>query len=273
MFPNLVVHISATAITILSLFCQLPVISAFSFRYNVDFEYCWNHTVRYLNTSNYDDKRQYFLWDRTHSYRLNLSQPLLTLFGCESLCNDGYELWPADDTLLRVVTWVLPACVLLVHFHFAPLGLGNQFAVITHLLGDPLDTLWSMMTRQEVNRRFYRRAKSYSDRNDFKHVATVWSAYDELGWGNPSRWFADALQERGPQRLNNPPVPNWQNLTRQNTSQHIQALDFLEAAHTRVGTLDANADTQERNSNGPTPAELYYIQLASHRLACNRLES
>lgn len=182
MFTHLAVHKSAVAVIVLLLLGQLPVISAFRLRRNVNFAYCWNSTVQYLNTTNYDDKRQYFPWDRTHSYRLKLSQPLLSLFGCESLCNDGFELWPADDIVLRVVMWVLPACVLLVHFHFAPLGVGNNIAVITHLLGDPLDTLWSMMTRQEVNRRLHRRANRYRELgSDFKHVATVWSAYDELG--------------------------------------------------------------------------------------------
>ena len=227
MFIHLGLHKSADAVIVLLLLCQFPAISAFRPRRNVVFDYCWNSTVQYLNTTDYDDKRQYFPWDRTHSYRLNLSQPLLSLFGCESLCNDGYELWPADDTLSRAVMWVLPACVLLVHFHIAPLGFGNKIAVITHSLGDPFDTLWSMMTRQEVNRRLLRRA---NELGTDKHVATIWSAYDELGWGNPAPWFDNALQNR------------------QNQNPERRNIPF-------------------------TQTELYYIQLASHRLACNRSES
>lgn len=265
---------SAVAIIVLLLLCQLPVIAAFRFRRNVNFEYCWNTTVQYLNTTEYDDKRQYFPWDRTHSYRLNLSQSLLSLFGCESLCHDGFELWSADDTVSRVVMWVLPACVLLVHFHFAPLGIGNQIAVIVHLLGDPLDTLWSMMTRQEVNRRLHRRANRFSELStDFKHVATVWSAYDELGWSNPSAWFADALRKRNPEWRNSLTAPNKRSLARQNTRWLFQSWKRLEAGDVSGRSSDAEAKFQETDIRGPESAELYYIQLASHRLASNRSES
>lgn len=274
MLTHLGAHISAVAVIVLLFLCQLPVISAFSFRRNVNFEYCWNSTVQSLNTTDYDDKRQYFPWDRTHSYQIKLSQPLLSLFGCESLCNDGFELWPVDDTLLRVVMWVLPACVLLVHFHFAPLGLGNKLAVIAHLLGDPLDTLWSMLTRQEVNRRLHRRANRYCESPiDFKHVATVWSAYDELGWGNPSKFFADALRERNSGRRSSTPTPNRQNLSRQDTRQLFRMFSNMEAARALGRTPEGEAEFQETDGKGLTQAELYYIQLASHRLACNRSES
>lgn len=274
MFIHLGVHKFAVAFIILLLFCQLPAVSAFRFRRNVNFEYCWNSTVQFLNTTDYDDERQYFPWDRTHSYRLKLSRPLLSLHGCESLCEDGYELWPADDTLLRVFMWVLPACVLLVHFHFAPLGLGNKIAVITHLLGDPLDTLWSMMTRQEVNRRLYRRANRYRKLGtDFKHVATVWSTYDELGWGDPSPWFANALRVRNLNRRSATPASDGQNVARRSTDQHLRDLNFQETASILLRNLDAGDEILEVDVHGLSEMELYYIQLASHRLACNRSES
>lgn len=68
MLINLGVHKSAVAVIVLLLLCQLPAISAFRPSRNVDFAYCWNSTVQYLNTTNYDDKRQYFHGTgRTHT--------------------------------------------------------------------------------------------------------------------------------------------------------------------------------------------------------------
>src|SRR6266487_5784140 len=68
-----------------------------------------------LNLNISDNKKQYFL-------SLDPSRPLLTLFGCEQLCGKGYELWPVQDTLGRFVLWVLPAIILIAHYHFAPLS-------------------------------------------------------------------------------------------------------------------------------------------------------
>ncbi|KAI9766170.1 MAG: hypothetical protein M1840_006737 [Geoglossum simile] len=242
------------------------LVSGFSYKKNVKFDYCWNQTVSFFNTTDYSDKRQFFVWDRTHSYRLNLSHPLLTLSGCESTCGDGYELWEWDDTLLRITMWILPAIVLLVHFNFAPLGVANIFAVITHIVGDPLDTLWSMMTRQEVNRRLYECARKYSDGSDGsepKHIATIWSAYDELGWKDASSHFAETLEHRDP----NTPSQIRHNRPEQNIFH--RGLTILNA---RMGGPRGyeNLPTEGRR---PTSAELYYIQLASHRLASNRSES
>jgi hypothetical protein len=253
----------ALVINLLPLGPFAPV-SGFSFKQNVNFDYCWNHTVSFFNKTDYsDDKRQFFPWDRTHSYRLNLTDPLLTLFGCESTCGNGYELWPADDTLLRITMWVFPAIVLLVHFHFAPLGTANKFSVIAHILGNPLDTLWSMMTRQEVNRRLYERARRYSDGHEFKHIATIWSAYDELGWQDPSSHFASTLRLRDPDTL----PQSMHNQPEQNIPH--RGLAILEAWK----GSPPGYNIQVREGRGPTPAELYYIQLASHRLASNRSES
>jgi hypothetical protein len=65
------------------------------------------------------------------------------------------------------------------------------------LFGNPIDCLWSMLTRHEVNRRLYGRANSLlSGRDDLKKplidaylktplveaIAGIWMAYDEIGW-------------------------------------------------------------------------------------------
>lgn len=168
----------------------------------------------------------------THSYRINPDRPLLTPAGCESLCNDGFQLWAAQDTLLRFVLWLLPVIVVIAHFHFPPLASSNVIAVIVHLLGDPIDSLWSMMTRQEAFRRLFRRAKISGLPNE-KSVTTVWGAYEEIGWQDPSENMLNVLDARKQrQKLVN-------------------------------GTTQPLIDKKE----------LYAIELAAHRITCNRSES
>jgi hypothetical protein len=259
-------------------------ISAFHLLPNADFPSCWNRTVQFLDPSNYNDSRQIWLWDRTHTIRTN-SHPLASLAFCESACGDGYQLWEWDDTVLRITMWVFPAIVLLVHFHFAPLGVGNICAIIMHLLGDPLDTLWSMMTRQEINRRFYRRAKNYSGTNEFRHIATVWSAFDELGWRDPSSHFANTLRRRSdPDTSNSDESTSNSDESTSNSDESRgpnEGIQKTEGIFNRIVALINSKKSSQggyhylpiREDQGLTKAELYHIQVASHRLASNRSES
>jgi hypothetical protein len=254
-------------------------VSAFTFRHNVDFGYCYDHKVKTLNTSDESDTAtQFFLWDRTHSYREQLDHPLLTLVGCERLCNDGYELWPPEDTLLRLVLWIFPATVLIAHFHFAPLPARNICAVVAHLLGDPIDSMWSMLTRQEANRRFYRRATTSGLLNG-KPVATIWSACEELGLHDASTYFFDALRARDSQRHS----PDHQGISpSQLPSQVPTPGDYGEQTATpplrqflrRLTVWDVERAVQVIHfQNGPDDAEFYLIELAAHLLSSNRSES
>jgi hypothetical protein len=104
----------------------LPSISrAFEFVRNVDFDYPYER-VQALNISDLSDTAtQFFRFNSARWQRIGPDRPLLTLQGCERLCHDGYQLWSGQDTLLRFVLWVLPAVVLVGHFHFAPLPATN----------------------------------------------------------------------------------------------------------------------------------------------------
>lgn len=236
--------------------------------WNVDFDYCYDE-VKNLNTANLsDNRRQYFLFDPRTGQRIHPDRVLLTLEGCEEICHDGYGLWPAQDTLLRLILWLLPAVVLVAHFHFAPLPATNICQVILHLLGDPVDSMWSMLTRQEANRRFFRRATTRGLQNG-QPVATVWSAYDELGWKDPSAFFFKSLRERAPTVPTNatpsPPTLGG-NLSGQG------GWNFIRRATTWANREPEVAqDTQFRFP--PDNTEMYYIELAAQRLTSNRSES
>jgi hypothetical protein len=124
------------------------------------------------------DEKQFFV-------SLEPDRPLLTLAGCEHFCGTGIQIWPAQDTLGRLVLWVLPVTVLIAHYHFGPLSVRGKIAVVAHLLGDPIDSLWSLLTRQEVYRRLYHRSKKVEPKLA-DDIATIWAAYDEVGWQDAS---------------------------------------------------------------------------------------
>ena len=116
-------------------------------------------------------------------------QLLLTFPGYEHVCGDGWQLWPIPYILDHFSLWVLPAVILISHFLFPPLPWENYAFVIFHAIGDPIDSLWSILARQEAQQRLYRAARDIPgliNPNDHKYIATVWSAYEEVGWQDAS---------------------------------------------------------------------------------------
>lgn len=258
------------------LFAGLQVVAAFQSVQNVNFAYCYEYNVSTLNTSNLsDNKIQYFLFDSATGERIRPNEPYLTLYGCEALCHDGYQLWPAQDTLQRLLLWVVPSLVLIAHFHFAPLSAANSLAVIAHLLGDPIDSIWSMLTRQEASRRFYRRAAS--SKLLPKHaIATVWSAFDELGWRDASAYFFESLRKRDKEQQ-----PKLRSRSPEASSSQVPA----PLASRRNGQRSNNnrrlniwnrkpSKSQDVSFNvAPDETEIYYIELAAQRLTSIRSDS
>lgn len=159
----------------------IPAAKAFQFVRNANFDHCYLNETQPRNESDCAlNEMQYCV---------------VSLSLCERLCGDGYDLWPAKETLSRVVLWVVPAIVLLAHFHFAPLGAGNVCAVLVHLVGDPIDSIRSMLIRQEVNRRLYRRAQHLFGeiRERGEAVASIWATYEELGWQEASGFIGSPI--------------------------------------------------------------------------------
>lgn len=260
-------------------FAGFQVVTAFRWVQNVNFTYCYQYNVSTLNTSDLsDNKIQYFLFDSATGERIRPDEPYLTLYGCEALCHDGYQLWPAQETLQRLLLWVVPSLVLIAHFHFAPLPAANSLAVIAHLLGDPIDSIWSMLTRQEACRRFYRRAAS-SKLLPKQAIATVWSAFDELGWRDASGCFFESLRLRD--REQQPNLPS-QSPEASSSQVHVS---LETAAPRRNGQRSNNnrrlniwnrrsVEPQDTSFNvPPDEVETYYIELAAQRLTSNRSDS
>jgi hypothetical protein len=115
------------------------------------------------------------------------TNPVLTLSGCNALC--GGHVSPYADIGPRLTTWLIPAIALLVNLQFAPIGKGRFLSVI-HLLGDPIDPMFSFLSKVEVWNRCYSRAEELHKRhprrmplpreNQAKNLAVIFSAIEEL---------------------------------------------------------------------------------------------
>jgi hypothetical protein len=75
---------------------------------------------------------------------------VLTLTGCRQKCGESWAAFPWEESIQKLSTWLIPVLLLLGTLHFPPLpALYNVFSVV-HVLGDPIDAIWSMLTKREV---------------------------------------------------------------------------------------------------------------------------
>jgi len=147
----------------------------------VNFTMCYYEKVKSLNTSDLSDKRQSFLYDITGTKRLEADKPYLSLLGCAELCGHSdpmaEQIWSASEIGGRFIAFIIPVIVLAGRFSYSAAGLKNAIFTFIHLIGDPIDSSWSLLTRQEVARRNWILAVEWWSQNP-KHVATVFTVFD-----------------------------------------------------------------------------------------------
>ncbi|UPK99790.1 hypothetical protein LCI18_010725 [Fusarium solani-melongenae] len=127
----------------------------------------------------------------------------LTIDGCHKMCPEAdfglYEdMWP------RILTWLLPALLLVGNLHVARVGTVNRLFAMLHFMGDPIDSLWSLLTKAEVWNRFYAIALRATPRGpDYeasaRALAAILSAFEELTNDMPSvnRELENLMHENG----------------------------------------------------------------------------
>lgn len=124
---------------------------------NVNFTSCLKEIQDIKDPNEYNRLHPGFFYDPLRR--------LLSIYGCNQICREGYAAWDTGDIVNRFSLWLLPALMLISHFTFTPLGVSNSMAVITHALGDPIDSLWSILTRLEINRRLLRLSEEKMKKN------------------------------------------------------------------------------------------------------------
>ncbi|KAF8543174.1 hypothetical protein BDD12DRAFT_726849 [Trichophaea hybrida] len=85
----------------------------------------------------------------------------LTFKNCTSVCPD-WEQYETVDVFQRISLWIVPLIVLVGNFQVAPLGSLNTIFSVIHLLGDPIDSMCSLLTKLEVSKRLHARWISLS---------------------------------------------------------------------------------------------------------------
>ena len=112
----------------------------------------------------------------------------LTLPGCNEFCGKGTLYW---DWLPRIAIWTIPILLLLSNLELTPID-KKRFTAIVRALGDPIDSVYSLVYKLYVWDRLYRISLDYvkdqtgeAETNDeirrrARLVAAVLSGFEEL---------------------------------------------------------------------------------------------
>lgn len=110
-------------------------------------------------------------------------RPCLTNDACIHFNSNGVNWQPFDrsDVLFRVQLWKTPLIQLIAQMGLPPLGWGSNIFVVVHLVGDPLDTIWSLSHKIFL---CHRRVEKWSHHRDRQAIAMVVISHDEWGEDN-----------------------------------------------------------------------------------------
>lgn len=116
----------------------------------------------------------------------NPQKPTLTRVGCEQICGKRFGWY--TDIGPRLSTWLIPVLLLTVNMEVAPLD-KRRYQMLIHLLGDPIDSLWSLLTKLEAWSRCYFLTR---DRN----LATLVGGFEDLigFYADPFEVFMDVIE-------------------------------------------------------------------------------
>jgi hypothetical protein len=108
----------------------------------------------------------------------NIFEPILTLNGCETICGAGTGWYP--DIGPRLVEWFLPIFLLISNMQFPLIGM-ERFFLVLHLLGDPIDSTWSLLDKIDSwNRCCALARKRLTNEADIWCLAIIYAARREI---------------------------------------------------------------------------------------------
>lgn len=110
-------------------------------------------------------------------------RPLLDIDTCKAL-NSKANSWAPfvmSDVRYRFQLWKAPLIQLIAQMQLPPLGWRSNIFVVLHLIGDPLDTIWSLSHKIFL---CHQRVESWSHEKDCKAMGMIVISHDEWGEGN-----------------------------------------------------------------------------------------
>jgi hypothetical protein len=123
---------------------------------------------------------------------------MLTSAACDRITGNNNSIWtgwtayPISDIWNRIVVWKLPLLQLMSQLPRPPLGPSVETGIMMHLLGDPIDSVASILLSLEMCQRRARQAKDLCMASVMKHdhadyartwkgLALIMVSYDECG--------------------------------------------------------------------------------------------
>ena len=120
----------------------LPIASAF------DRDLCLQTALDSLSNQSLSPHSSYFFRDTPLSPSYNgPSNMTFTLAGCDAFCGPQ-QTW-YTDIAPRLTVWLLPVLLLLANVELSPLDKRRFFALV-HWLGDPIDSIWSLLHKLDA---------------------------------------------------------------------------------------------------------------------------
>lgn len=148
-----------------------------------EFASLWNYTQK-IQAACPNDTRLFKGSLRT-TFANNAS---LTQEACVAIAGSGWTAYPPFDIWQRLTTWKFPLLQLIFQFPRPPLAFATESFVIFHLVGDPIDTLQSLLTKLSICQRFAKYWQHDVERSsvinfpkseDWKALAIITDAYAE----------------------------------------------------------------------------------------------
>ncbi|CZR54960.1 uncharacterized protein PAC_04845 [Phialocephala subalpina] len=150
---------------------------------------CFSVVQQRLNSStNLANDTSFFWQDHFGHIWSDYNNPIILESVCKEICGSGMGLYP--DTANRLLTWFVPGLFLISSINFAPIGF-KRFVMISHLFGDPIHSLWSLLSKLEDWNNYYDMA-----RNHYRNVAAE-SWNDDDPRRSPRRvWWTTSIDKR-----------------------------------------------------------------------------
>jgi hypothetical protein len=155
---------------------------------------CYSRTLGYLHDGRLARNSEMFFRDSSGRVLSDDEDITLTLSGCRTLCGGQAWFW---DIGPRLTTWLIPILLLLSNMELSPLDKRRFFAVI-HLIGDPIDSIWSLVHKVAAWDKCYDLAAQYVTSPTRRHrvIATVFAGFEEImGPDITSDYFQTVVDE------------------------------------------------------------------------------
>jgi hypothetical protein len=106
----------------------------------------------------------------------------VSLENCVVLASPSWTAYGGEVAFDNITTWVVPLFILIINVNyssFRQFEVYNQVSIALHLLGNPIDATWSLLTKLDVGRRIRYRCTQTFGPDDGWIYATILLALDD----------------------------------------------------------------------------------------------